>query len=132
MEFKGKRGSERLLAAWKARALSDDSVREIAQALEKSSASVEKAVAYGGANATGVQVSLSYSGDDIPSCGNDIQFWLQWLRRHGGAPRPPKVIINGIPFPDVVRVELDFGHITEGPLQAADLAEQLKGPTIRG
>jgi hypothetical protein len=116
METKQKRGSEKLLAAWKARALSEESVKEIASALEKSSAQLEAASFVGGSAATGVTVSLSYSGDDVPQCGNDIQFWLAWLRKHGGTPRPPRVIINGIPFPDLIKLELDFGH-PGGPVQ---------------
>lgn len=112
MADKGTRGSEKLLAAWKARALTDDSVREIADAIGKSPAAVENVNVVGGASATGVQVTLRYDGDDVPWCGNDILFWLKWHRQHGGVTKPPKIIINGIPWPDLVRVQLDFGHVT--------------------
>ena len=105
------RGSEKLLAAWHGRVLTEESVKEIAAALDKSPAIVERAAVVGGANATGMQLSLSYEGDDVPRCGNDITFWLQWLKKHGygGPPPKPRVIINGIPWPDVVKLELIFG-----------------------
>ena len=131
METKAKHGSEKLLAAWKARALSDDSVKEIAGALDKSPANVDSVRVFGGASATGLQVSLSYTGDDIPICGNDMQFWLNWLRRHGGQPRPPRVIINGIPFPEILRLELDFGHVPSEDLGAPELGD-IAGGTILG
>jgi hypothetical protein len=35
----------------------------------------------------------------------------QMAHEYGGAPRPPKIIINGTPFPDLVRMELDFGRV---------------------
>lgn len=126
MENKPKRGSEKVLAAWKARALSEESVKEIVSAFEKSSAVVERANVSGGSSATGLRVSLSYSGDDVPQCGNDMAFWLAWLKRHGGAPRPPRIIINGIPFPEVIKMELDFGHV-DGPLDLGGLGELAGG-----
>jgi hypothetical protein len=106
-----KRGSERLMAAWHARALTEESVKEIAAALEASPATVLGANVIGGANPTGITLSLAYDGDDVPWCGNDILFWLKWHRSHGGGVRPPRILINGTPFPDLVRVELDFGHV---------------------
>src|SRR4051812_3923823 len=111
MDTKEKRGSEKLLAAWKARTLSEEAIKEITVALDKSPGKLEAANVVGGASATGITLSLSYTGDDVPMCGNDIQFWLNWLRKHGGTPRPPRVIINGTPFPDLIRVEMDFGHV---------------------
>jgi len=106
-----KRGSEKLLEAWKARSLTEESVKEIAAALDKSPARVVSANVVGGANATGIQLSLSYSGDDVPQCGNDILFWLKWHRTHGGVVNPPRIIINGIPWPDLVNIDLDFGQV---------------------
>lgn len=76
MATQDKRGSEKLLDAWKSRALTEDAVHEIANALEQSPARVERADVVGGADATGVRLSLRYDGDDLPSCGNDILFWL--------------------------------------------------------
>ena len=131
MDTKGKRGSEKLLAAWKARTLSEDAIKEIALALEKSPGHLEAAKVVGGSSATGITLSLSYSGDDVPYCGNDIQFWLNWLRRHGGAPRPPRVIINGTPFPDLVRVEMDFGHVTQ-PTDTPNVQGELAGGGLLG
>jgi hypothetical protein len=111
MAEKQLRGSEKLMAAWKARTLTEESVREIADALDKSPAKVESASLVGGQDATGVKLSLSYEGDDVPWCGNDILFWLKWHMKFGGVVRPPKIIINGIPFPDLLKISLDFGQV---------------------
>jgi hypothetical protein len=109
-----KRGSEKLMRAWKERRLSDESVREIAEALDRSPATVEGVEVFGGENATGVRLSLSYTGDDGPWCGNDILFWLQWLRKHGssgGVIQTPHILINGITWPEIVQLELSFGNV---------------------
>ncbi|MET3119200.1 hypothetical protein AAKU64_003439 [Undibacterium sp. GrIS 1.8] len=106
------RGSEKLLSAWKNRSLTEESVREIAKNMDQSPAHVIGAKVVGGNNATGVQLSLAYYGDDVPTCGNDILLWLKWHRVHGGDVHPPKIIIDGIPFPDVLRMQLDFGDVT--------------------
>jgi hypothetical protein len=107
-----KRGSEKLIAAWKARVVSEAAIQEIAAALDKSPAKVDGIYVSGGESSTGVRVALSYEGDDVPRCGNDITFWLNWLRDHGGGiVKVPRVIINGIPWPDLVRLELDFGEV---------------------
>ncbi|HTI73327.1 MAG TPA: hypothetical protein VMF06_25365 [Candidatus Limnocylindria bacterium] len=127
MNTQVKRGSEKLLAAWKARALTEESVKEIAEALDKSPAKVEGANVVGGTSATGVQVSLRYDGDDTPLCGNDILFWLKWHRIHGGAPRPPRIIINGIPFPEIIRLDLDFGHVDVQGSLVQDIAGKAGG-----
>ena len=125
------RGSERLMAAWNTRALTEESVREIADALDASPASVLGANVVGGANATGMTVSLSYEGDDVPMCGNDILFWLRWhIKNGGGGVHPPRIIINGIPFPDLLRMELDFGHVGQPGL--ADLGGGGLGGGILG
>ena len=123
MDNQAKRGSDKLMSAWKTRLLSEESVREIVAGLEKSPGKVESANVVGGANATGMTVAMSYEGDDVPFCGNDILFWLKWHLAHGGAVRPPRIIINGIPFPDFARVELDFGHV--GQPSVANAAGQL-------
>jgi hypothetical protein len=107
------RGSDKVMAAWHARVLTDESIGEIAKQLERSPATIESADVVGGQYATGLRVSLRYDGDDAPQCGNDILFWLKWHLQHGGAVHPPKIIINGIPFPDLIRMELDFGHVGE-------------------
>jgi hypothetical protein len=116
------------MAAWKARTLTEESVREIAQALDKSPATVEGIIVVGGSSASGLQVTLRYDGDDVPWCGNDISFWLAWLRKHGGGVvHPPKVIINGTPWPDLAIVELGFGNVNPaagevaGPVAAHEL-----------
>ncbi len=119
-----KRGSEKLMTAWKQRSLTDEAVREIAAELEKSPATIEKVNVVGGQDATGMQVLLSYSGDDVPWCGNDLAFWLKWRRRFGGTVRPPRILINGTPFPDLVRVQLDFGNVG-GETVGIDLQDEL-------
>jgi len=107
------RGSEKLLAAWRARALSEEAVNEIAAHLAQSPAQVEGASVAGGTSATGLTVALSYTGDDAPGCGNDIAFWLRWHLKHGGDVRPPRIIINGTPFPDLVQLVLQFGTVPD-------------------
>lgn len=115
MAIETARGSEKVLAAWKARTLTGESVEQIAEGLGKSPATIEGVAVAGGESATGVRVQLRYDGDDGPWCGNDILFWLRWHLEHGtgGVVKPPKIIINGIPFPDLVRMELDFGQVGE-------------------
>ena len=113
MENQEKRGSEKLMAAWKMRALTEESVREIAEALDKSPAKIEGATFLGGGHSTGVRLSLSYDGDDGPRCGNDILFWFKWHLKYGGELRPPKILINGISNPDRVLLDLIFGYGNE-------------------
>lgn len=125
MSNQEKRGSEKLMAAWQARALTEKSIREIADALDKSPAKVVSASFAGGEHSTGVRLSLRYDGDDGPWCGNDILFWLRWHRTYGGVLRPPRIIINGIPWPDLVRMELDFGYVGENVQNVADLSGQV-------
>jgi hypothetical protein len=119
------RGSEKVMAAWKARALTEESIGEIAKNFEESPATIERANVFGGAQPTGLRLSLRYDGDDGPWCGNDILFWLKWHLGHGGVARPPKIIINGTPFPDLVRMELDFGHVAEQRPSIQDITAEL-------
>jgi hypothetical protein len=126
------RGSEKLMAAWKARTVTEESVREIAAQFDKSPATVNSADVVGGATPTGVRVSVSYAGDDTPWCGNDILFWLKWHRNHGGPVKPPRIIINGIPFPDFIRLELDFGHVPSAPQAVPELTGELAGGGFGG
>jgi len=132
MATKEKRGSEKVMAAWKARVLTEASIKEIAAAFEKSPATIEGATFVGGEHATGLSLSLSYDGDDGPQCGNDILFWLKWHQSNGGVPRPPRIIINGIPFPDLVRMELDFGHVGEQAGGIQDLGAEIGAIGIHG
>jgi hypothetical protein len=119
------RGSEKVIAAWNSRVLSEESIGEIAKQFEESPATVETADVVGGAQPTGLRVMLRYDGDDGPWCGNDILFWLKWHLGHGGVVKPPKIIINGIPFPDLVRMELDFGHVGEHVPGIEDISAEL-------
>ena len=115
------RGSEKLMAAYKARTISAEGIQQIAEALDNSPATLEGADVVGGEAATGVSLSLSYSGDDVPMCGNDILFWLRWHQEHGGVPMKPRFIINGIPFPDWLLLELNFGHGGPGPIETSPI-----------
>ena len=114
MESTRLRGSEKLMAAWKTRALTEESIGEIGKALDDSPANLEEAAVSGGSDASGVRLALSYQGDDVAWCGNDIIFWLKWHLKFGGTVKPPIIIINGTPYPDYVRMQLDFGHVA-GP-----------------
>jgi hypothetical protein len=120
-----KRGSERLLAAWNARRLTEEGMAEIAKALDASPAAVEAAVVSGGEHATGVRMTLAYDGDDTPWCGNDLRFWLEWHRRHGGSPRPPRIIIDGTPWPEWIRLVLEFGSVGEAGPGPAELPGEI-------
>jgi hypothetical protein len=131
MAHQEKRGSEKLMAAWKSRALTEESFREIADALGKSPAKVESVNVIGGANPTGVRMSLRYEGDDTPWCGNDILFWLKWHRNYGGVVLPPKIIINGTPWPDLVRMQLDFGQVGENAPGIRDLPGEVGAGGVR-
>ena len=127
MATQQQRGSEKIMAAWKARALTEESVKEIAESFAKSPATIEGATVAGGANPSGIQVELRYEGDDVPWCGNDILFWLRWHQKNGGVVRPPKIIINGIPFPDLIRMELDFGQVDPRAADIQDVAGGIGG-----
>lgn len=105
----GERGSEKLMAAWRARELTDESVREMAAGIDESPGELTEAHFYGGSGGSGASIQMRYTGDDVAWCGNDISFWLAWLRKFGGEGRPPRVIINGTPFPDELFLELDYG-----------------------
>jgi hypothetical protein len=111
------RGSERIAAAWKSRALSEDSVKEIVAGLGETRGEVGAVEISGGASASGMRVGISYSGDLVSWCGNDITFWLEWLRKHGGRPKKPRIIINGKPWPDLIEMELEFGHFEAHDVQ---------------
>jgi hypothetical protein len=116
------RGSEKLKLAWENRALTEDAVAELAEALDASPADVTSVRVLGGRDAVGVEVSKRYGFDDGDICGNDMSFWLAWLRRHGGGGYvPPKVIINGIPHPIELFVTYTFGRPEAQVHQVGDL-----------
>ena len=115
------RGSSKLMAAWKARVVSEEAFREIAAYFEKSPGRVESAEVFGGESASGVRLTVSYAGDDVPPCGNDILFWLKWHRKYGGVVKAPRIIINGTPLPDFVRLQVDFGHVASDPMPGREL-----------
>ena len=83
-QSKALRGSEKLKLAWENRALTEEAVAEIAEAIDASPAEVASVRVFGGREAVGVEVSKRYGFDDGDICGNDLSFWLKWLGRHGG------------------------------------------------
>ena len=103
------RGSDKLRAAWEQRQLTEESVSEIADALAESPASVDAVEFHGGGKPTGVSISLSYSGDDIDRCGNDIISWIKWSRRYGTTLARP-ILIDGV-WPEILQVTLPFGQV---------------------
>jgi hypothetical protein len=130
MSNQRKRGSEKLMKAWKSRVLTEDAFREITEALEKSPATLEAFNIVGGENPTGVQLSLRYDGEDGPWCGNDILFWLKWHLQHGslgGVIKPPRIIINGTPWPEAVTMALDFGRVSQAAVDIGVSAENIGG-----
>jgi hypothetical protein len=109
------------------RRLTDEAMREIAEALKASPAIVLSGQIVGGEDRpTGVMLSLAYEGDDIPACGADILFWLRWQAAHGDSEiRPPRVIVNDArELPELVRLELDFGDV--------EASEQASAPGMSG
>jgi len=118
------------MKAWKSRVLTEDAFREITEALEKSPATLEAFNIVGGENPTGVQLSLRYDGEDGPWCGNDILFWLKWHLQHGslgGVIKPPRIIINGTPWPEAVTMALDFGRVSQAAVDIGVSAENIGG-----
>ena len=101
------RGSDKILQAWRAR-LDDESVESIAKHYSDSSAEVISAEVDGGGG--GLRVVSRYAADDFPQCGNDLAYWLNFLRHHGGGVDvPPRVIVNGLAAIDSVVLALHFG-----------------------
>lgn len=135
METIPERGSSRLREAWKNRTLTEESVESIAVALEQSQATIDKVSFTGGDAPTSMTLALSYEGDDVPICGNDLLFWQKWHHRFGnGTWVPPKVIINGIINPDVLKMVLTFGEApaaspsaNEGPVVDVGALPQVGG-----
>ena len=119
-----KRGSEELLEAWRQRAAIDDElVAELAQALQDSPAEVEDVSFSGGDHPSGARLSLAYSGDDIPICGNDLQWLLELLRKRKKVGGEIVVIINGRPALDRVILEAALGSERINP--QLEIGEQL-------
>jgi hypothetical protein len=102
------RGSEKILQAWRAR-LDEASVEGIAKHFGASSAEVVSADVDGGGGA--LRVVSRYAADDFEQCGNDLAFWLNFLRQHGseGTTVVPRVIVNGRPAVDSAVLALHFG-----------------------
>jgi hypothetical protein len=40
--------------------------------------------------------------------------WLRWRLKFGGSGRPPRILINGQPFPELVHMQLDYGNTLDG------------------
>jgi hypothetical protein len=106
MTERGVRGSELLLDAWKHRTISDELVGEVAHNLGQSPATVDDVLTNGD---HGLGFSLTYTGDEIDRCGNDLQWLLDLIRKYGVPYEEPVVIINGRPRLDRVTVLATLG-----------------------
>lgn len=97
-------------------------MREIADALEASPAMVLSGNIIGGDRPTGVMLSLAYEGEDVLQCGLDLLFWLRWHTAHGFEHvRAPRIIVNSArELPELIRVEMDFGYVGHGAVEAFD------------
>ena len=104
------RGSARIEKAWKSRALTEESVKEIIEGLGQTKGQIETVDVSGGNSASGMRVGIRYDAELVSWCGNDMTFWLEWLRKYGGRPRKPIIIINGKPVPDELFMQVDFGN----------------------
>jgi hypothetical protein len=109
------RGSAKLQEAWKLRdaEITDAVVEEISALLDKSPAEVGDVQVHGGSRATGLGFSLSYYGDDVPFCGNDLQWLIDFLRKHPIPSEGPIVIINGKPRVDRIHVLASLGVLPD-------------------
>ena len=108
------RGSARLLKAFEERGvvLSEDLVRGLAEALDGSEAKLGGAWVAPGTEPTGFGMSLAYDGEDLPRCGNDMQWLLELLRKYGTGGVPTiDVIINGRPRIDRALLLVSVGAI---------------------
>jgi hypothetical protein len=103
------RGSERLMAALNNR-LTEESIGDIARILDASPGVVKDVQVHGSGQPSGVSVTSIYSGDDGGWCGNDLRNWFEWLRKHGGQPKPPRIIINGTPWPEFITMMVTYGR----------------------
>ena len=143
MDHANIRGSQRLLESWENRhrhVITDDDVKQLAEVLDASPAQVGDVTVAGSGEGTGVGLSLSYTGDDIPLCGNDLTRIPELLRKTGAPSRPPVVIINGVPWPDRVTVLATLGVLPasawdavipqyRGSLLDRGLVEEIAGVT---
>jgi hypothetical protein len=102
------RGSEKILQAWRGR-LDDVSVDQIAKQYNDSAAEVISAEVESGGGA--LRVISQYAADDFEQCGNDLTFWLNFLRHHsiGGSFVVPRVIVNGVVAIDSAALVLHYG-----------------------
>jgi hypothetical protein len=122
------RGSSRLFEAWderRAHLITDDHVKTLADVLESSPALVDDVQVAGGDQATGLGFSLTYTGDDIPVCGNDLSRILELLRKLGTPSQEPIVIVNGRPAFDRLTVLATLGVLPANAWDAVIPKHQL-------
>jgi hypothetical protein len=128
------RGSSKLFESWEGRArrlITDDEVKALADVLDGSPAVVDDVQVVGGEQATGLGFSLTYSGDDIPICGNDLSRILELLRRLGTPSQPPIVIVNGRPAFDRLTILATLGVLPAEAWDAVIPKHQLAGRLVR-
>lgn len=115
MDTPAQRGSEKQLDAWKSRTIREESFHEPADAPERSPAQVDGAFVTGGSSPSGHYLSLRCGGEDVPRCGNDLEFILRWINRHHRGLSIPCIVANGIPRPDLFRIDLRIGAASRLP-----------------
>ena len=107
------RGSGRLLKAWQSGMihLSDEVVTGLSEVLDGIQGRVETAQVLGETTKQGVRLEVAYDTDD-PGCGNDVTLLLKKLHHLGGGePVPIRIIINGIPAFDALRMTFEVGNV---------------------
>ncbi|MEA2219145.1 MAG: MerR family transcriptional regulator, copper efflux regulator [Solirubrobacteraceae bacterium] len=126
MSYQQIRGSEKLMAALDARGIGAEAIEEIAEAIERSPATVDSAHVVGDDDRiTGLKLSLSYADEDVPRCGNDIAFWRDWHRTHGKASLLDSyVLVNGVP-PYYLTLDVHFGDAVRQPARGPIAAGQI-------
>jgi hypothetical protein len=103
------RGSAVLLTAWQSGVikLNDEVVTGLSEVLNGIQGRVETARV--GEGRESVAVEIAYD-EDTPQCGNDLSLLFRWIHDAGGD-IPVRVLINGIPAFDSVRVVLEVGNV---------------------
>jgi hypothetical protein len=104
------RGSAVLLKAWQAGVirLNDEIVTGLSEVLNGIQGHVETARV--GESRGAVAVEIAYD-EDTPQCGNDLNRLFRWIHDFGGD-IPVRVLINGVPAFDSLRVLLEVGNVS--------------------
>jgi hypothetical protein len=106
---RAERGSAVLLKAWQSGVirLNDEVVTGLSEVLNGIQGRVETARVAEGREAVAVEIAYD---EDTPQCGNDLSLVFRWIR-DVGSDIPVRVLINGVPAFDSVRVVLEVGNV---------------------